>query len=211
MDLQEFWQQFVDGMKATPWYEYLAVFAGIASVWFSRIENILVYPVGLINTVIYVWISIEGQLFGEASVNFYYTVMSIYGWVLWTKKDAAQHLIVHISFSDKKWWKYQLSFFAAFYVVIFLSLTYLKKDFAPGVIPWADALASASAFTGMWLMTKKKVESWYWWIATNIASIPLYFAKQYVFTSVYYIILLVFAFWGLAEWKKRATKSLSEK
>lgn len=207
MDLQEFWQQFVDGMKATPWYEYLAVFAGIASVWFSRIENILVYPVGLINTVIYVWISIEGQLFGEASVNFYYTVMSIYGWLLWTKKDAAQHLIVHISFSDKKWWKYQLSFFAAFYVVIFLSLTYLKKDFAPGVIPWADALASASAFTGMWLMTKKKVESWYWWIATNIASIPLYFAKQYVFTSVYYLVLLVMAVFGLLEWMKRAKQS----
>lgn len=206
MSIHEIWQQFVDGMKATPWYEYLAVFAGIASVWFSRIENILVYPVGLINTIIYVWISIEGQLLGEASVNFYYTVMSIYGWILWTKKDTAQHLVVNITFSDKKWWKYQLSFFAAFYVVIYFSLTYLKKDFAPGAIPWADALASASAFTGMWLMTKKKVESWYWWIATNIASVPLYFAKLYVFTSVYYMVLLVMAVFGLLEWMKRAKR-----
>lgn len=207
MSIHEIWQQFVDGMKATPWYEYLAVFAGIASVWFSRIENILVYPVGLINTVIYVWISIEGQLLGEASVNFYYTVMSIYGWILWTKKDATLHPVVHISFSDKKWRIYQLSFFTAFYIVIFLSLTYLKKDFAPGAIPWADALASASAFTGMWLMTKKKVESWYWWIATNIASVPLYFAKQYVFTSVYYLVLLVMAVFGLLEWMKKAKQS----
>lgn len=206
MSINEIWQQFVDGMKATPWYEYLAVFAGIASVWFSRIENILVYPVGLINTIIYVWISIEGQLLGEASVNFYYTVMSIYGWILWTKKDTANHLVVNITFSDKKWWKYQLSFFAAFYVAIYFSLTYLKKDFAPGAIPWADALASASAFTGMWLMTKKKVESWYWWIATNIASIPLYFVKQYVFTSVYYMVLLVMAVFGLLEWMKRAKR-----
>ncbi|MEK7226036.1 MAG: nicotinamide riboside transporter PnuC [Bacteroidota bacterium] len=207
MSIHEIWQQFVDGMKATPWYEYLAVFAGIASVWFSRIENILVYPVGLINTIIYVWISMEGQLPGEASVNFYYTVMSIYGWILWTKKDAAKHPVVNITFSDKKWWKYQLSFFAAFYIVIFFALTYLKKDFAPGAIPWADALASASAFTGMWLMTKKKVESWYWWIATNIASIPLYFAKHYVFTSVYYLVLLVMAVFGLLEWIKRAKRS----
>jgi len=206
LSIHEIWQQFVDGMKATPWYEYLAVFAGIASVWFSRIENILVYPVGLINTIIYVWISIEGQLLGEASVNFYYTVMSIYGWILWTKKDAAKHLVVNITFSDKKWWKYQLSFFAAFYVAIYFSLTYLKKDFAPGAIPWADALASASAFTGMWLMTKKKVESWYWWIATNIASVPLYFAKLYVFTSVYYMVLLVMAVFGLLEWMKRAKR-----
>jgi nicotinamide mononucleotide transporter len=71
----------------------------------------------------------------------------------------------------------------------------------------ADGFASATAFTGMWLMAKKKVESWYWWIATNIASIPLYFSKGYVFTSFYYLVLLVLAFGGLMEWKRRATAS----
>ena len=202
----EIWNQFVEGLKETTLIEYVAVFAGIASVWFSRIENILVYPVGLVNTIIYVWISIKGQLLGEASVNFYYTVMSIYGWILWAKRDPQHHPVVHISFSNKKWWLYQLLFFALFYITIFVSLTYLKRSFAPGAIPWADAFASATAFTGMWLMTKKKVESWYWWILTNIASIPLYFVKHYVFTSVYYLVLLIMAFYGLAEWKKRAVK-----
>jgi nicotinamide mononucleotide transporter len=204
LTFQEIWQQFVEGMKNTTWPEYIAVFAGITSVWFSRMENILVYPVGLINTIIYVWLSIKGQLLGEASVNLYYTIMSIYGWILWARKDKEDHHIVHIQFSTKQWWLYQFSFFAAFYIAIFFSLSYLKQSFAPGAIPWADAFASATAFTGMWLMTKKKVESWYWWIATNIASIPLYFVKHYVFTSVYYLILLVFAFWGLAEWQKRS-------
>jgi nicotinamide mononucleotide transporter len=206
--MEVIWQQFIDGLKATTWLEYLAVFAGIASVWYSRVENILVYPVGLINTIIYVYLSIKGQLLGEASVNFYYTIMSIYGWLLWSKKDQQQHLVVHVSFSDSKWWRYQLLFFLTFYIVIYFSLTYLKKDFAPGAIPWADAFASATAFTGMWLMTKKKVESWYWWIATNIASIPLYFVKQYVFTSVYYLVLLVMAVFGLMEWMKRAQQEI---
>jgi nicotinamide mononucleotide transporter len=206
MSFQEIYQQFIHDIQNTPWYEYIAVFAGIASVWYSRKENILVYPVGLINTIIYVWISIKGQLLGEASVNFYYTVMSIYGWILWAKKDTEHHPVVHVTRSDKKWWGYQLSFFAAFYIAIYFSLTYLKKDFAPGAIPWADAFASATAFTGMWLMTKKKVESWYWWIATNIASIPLYFVKHYVFTSVHYIVLLVMAVFGLIEWRKKANK-----
>lgn len=203
----DIWQEFISGMKDTQWYEYIAVFAGIASVWFSRVENILVYPVGLINTIIYVCISIKGQLLGEASVNFYYTIMSIYGWILWMKKDQQQHHIVNVSYSDKRWWIYQVLFFIAFYVGIFFSLTYLKTNFAPGAIPWADAFASATAFTGMWLMTKKKVESWYWWIATNIASIPLYFVKHYVFTSVYYIVLLIMAFFGLIEWMRRAKKT----
>ena len=209
MGIQQIWEQFIEGMKNTTWLEYIAVFAGIASVWYSRVENILVYPVGLINTIIYVWLSLKGQLFGEASVNLYYTVMSIYGWMLWTKKDKEQHIIVHVKFSDRRWWFYQLAFFATFYLAIFISLTYLKRSFAPGAIPWADAFASATAFTGMWLMTKKKVESWYWWIVTNIASIPLYFVKHYVFTSVYYLVLLVMAVWGLMEWRKRAALKIT--
>lgn len=193
-------------MKNTSWPEYIAVFAGIASVWFSRIENILVYPVGLVNTTIYIWLSIKGDLYGEASVNFYYTVMSLVGWYLWLRRDEKKEIILHVTYSDKKMWWHQLLFFLFFYFAIFFALTYLKKSFAEGAIPWADALASATAFTGMWLMTKKKVESWYWWIATNIASIPLYFVKHYVFTSVYYFILLVMAAFGLLEWRKRASR-----
>lgn len=201
--METVWQQFIIGMKNTTVLEYIAVVAGIVSVWYSRKENILVYPIGLINTIIYIWLSFKGNLFGEAAVNFYYSVMSIYGWVLWTRKDAAHEAVVHISFSDKRWWLYQLCFFAAFYLVLYCSLLYLQKNFAPGAIPWADALAAATAFTGMWLMTKKKIESWYWWMATNFISIPLYFVKQYVFTSVYYIVLLVMAVFGLTEWMRR--------
>ena len=210
MSLQEIYQQFVEGMKNTTLLEYIAVFAGIASVWFSRIENILVYPVGLINTIIYIWLSFKYHLLGEATVNFYYTIMSIYGWILWAKRNQQhQHMIVITSSSTKEW-RNQLLFFAFFYISIFIALTYLKKGFAPGAIPWADALASATAFTGMWLMARKKVESWYWWIATNIASIPLYFVKGLVFTSVFYFILFIMAIFGLYEWKKRATKSGSQ-
>src|SRR5438045_3534312 len=99
MDFQTILQEFIEGMKQTTLLEYIAVFTGIASVFFYRLENIWVYPVGLINTIIYIWISIKGNLFGEASVNFYYTVMSIYGWILWTKKDVQQHHVVNIEFS----------------------------------------------------------------------------------------------------------------
>ncbi|MEO8412144.1 MAG: nicotinamide riboside transporter PnuC [Ginsengibacter sp.] len=210
MTFSEFYRQFILDMQHTTLLEYVAVFFGIASVWYSRKENILVYPVGLVNTIIYIYISIKGSLLGEASVNFYYTVMSIYGWILWTKKNQEQEHIVLITWSDTKEWLQELLFFASFYIAIFVALTYLKKDFAPGAIPWADAFASGTAFTGMWLMARKKVESWYWWIATNLTSIPLYFVKHYVFTSIYYIILLIMAFWGLKEWMHRANKTFVE-
>jgi nicotinamide mononucleotide transporter len=209
--LHEIYQQFIDGMRQTTWLEYIAVFAGIASVWFSRVENILVYPVGLINTIIYVYLSANGELYGEASVNMYYTIMSIYGWIIWARRNQQHEHVVHIEVSDRQWLLYQALFFLSFYAAIFFFLTYLKQDFAKGAIPWADAFASATAFTGMWLMTKKKVESWYWWIATNIASIPLYFVKHYVFTSVYYLVLLVMAVFGLIEWMQRANSARHKK
>lgn len=204
MTAEQILQEFISGMKQTGWIEYIAVFAGIISVWYSRKENILVYPTGLVNTIFYIYLSFKGGLLGEASVNFYYTVMSIYGWALWARKDKEQHTILKITLASKKEWMQHLLFFGVFYIALFFALTGLKQNFAPGAIPWADAFASATAFTGMWLMTKKKIESWYWWIATNISSIPLYFVKQYVFTSVYYIVLLVMAIFGLTEWIRRS-------
>src|ERR1700712_4834625 len=116
-------------MINTTWYEVVAVITGIASVWYSKNANILVYPVGLISTIIYVYLSLDGHLIGEASVNFYYSVMSIYGWMLWSKKNSQQHLLIHISWSSRKEWVQQISFFLFFYIVIFFALTYLKKQF----------------------------------------------------------------------------------
>lgn len=204
MSAYDIWNECIQNLKDTSLLEFIGVIAGIGSVWFSRKENILVYPVGLVNTIIYVYISLKGSLFGEASVNMYYTIMSIYGWVLWAKKNEQHEKVLHITYSSVKDWLHQLLFFAAFYIAIFTALLFLKHVFYSNTIPYADAFASATAYTGMWLMAKKKVESWWWWIATNIASIPLYFIKGYVFTSVQYIVLLVLAIMGLLSWRIKA-------
>jgi nicotinamide mononucleotide transporter len=205
--MQEIIQKFLTNFHQTSLLEYMAVFAGIISVWFSRKENIWVYPTGLINTIIYIYLSFKFHLVGEASVNFYYTVMSVYGWWLWMRKDRQHKPVVQISFSDKKEWIQEIIFFLFFYVALFFILTYLQREYFPGAIPWADAFASATAYTGMWLMARKKVESWWWWIATNIASVPLYYVKGLVFTSVYYVVLLVLAVFGLIAWQKKAKRA----
>lgn len=205
MSFTEIYQQFIVGMQQTSLLEFVAVCAGIASVWFSRKENIWVYPIGLFNTTIYIYLSLKGQLYGEASVNLYYTIVSIYGWIWWSKINTnTQEAVLKISFSSPKDRIQQWVFFASFYILIFVALTWLKESFAPEAIPWADAFASATAYTGMWLMARKKVASWYWWIATNIASIPLYFIKGYVFTSVQFLLLLILAIAGLISWNKKA-------
>jgi nicotinamide mononucleotide transporter len=131
--------------------------------------------------------------------------MSVYGWYLWSrKKEDNTTLVLKITKSNGKEWLQQLGFFTSFYVIIYCSLSYAKTAFAPEAIPWADAFASATAYTGMWLMAKKKVESWLWWIMTNIASIPLYFIKGYAFTSVQFLVLLILAIAGWMSWTNKA-------
>ena len=199
-----------EGLLQTGWVEAVAVIAGIISVWYSRKENVLVFPTGLINTSFYIYLSYKGHLLGEASVNLYYTAMSLYGWYLWTRKKADhQTFVLQITKSSRKEWLQQIAFFALFYGAIYFGLSYAKNAFAPEAIPWADAFASATAYTGMWLMAKKKVESWFWWILTNTASIPLYFIKGYAFTSFQFIVLLVLAIAGWQSWHQKAKNEIS--
>lgn len=196
--LQQIVQAFVDGLKNTSWLEYLAVFFGIASVLFSRKENIWVYPTGIINTVMYTWFCFQWwSLYAEGSLNFYYTVMSIYGWWVWTRKKDGKGL--PITFNNRRDWSISIAFFFASWGLLF----FILKKYTNSAVPWGDSFASAAAYTGMWQMARKKVENWVWWIITNFASIPLYFYKHAVFTSVQYLVFLVLAIMGLVTWRKK--------
>ncbi|MCX6208869.1 MAG: nicotinamide riboside transporter PnuC [Bacteroidetes bacterium] len=202
--LHSIFQQFIAGIQQTTLLEFIAVVAGITSVWFSRKENILVYPIGLINTIIYTWLCFKTwQLYAEGSLNFYYTAMSIYGWYCWSNKKNNTPL--SITFNTKKDWIYSLSFFVFSWIILFFVL----KKYTNSNVPLADSFASASAYTAMWQMAKKKIENWLWWIITNIASIPLYFYKHAVFTSFQYVVFLILAIAGYIEWKRKITKTNS--
>lgn len=204
--MNEFLAQFLEDLQNASWTEWVGIIAGIASVYLSKRENIWVYPVGLINTIIYTYLCLQQNLFGEASVNVYYTIVSIYGWIIWARRNENKEHVLQVAFSNKKEVLGQFGFFAAFYIVLYAALYFLKQAFYP-TLPAADAFASATAFTGMWLMARKKVESWYWWMATNVASVPLFYVKGLRLTAVLYLILLVMAFFGLADWKQRARRA----
>ena len=196
----EFLNRLITGINETKWLEFVAVIFGIASVLFSRKENILVYPTGIINTVLYTWFCFSWWgLYAEGSLNFYYTIMSIYGWYIWTKKS--NNKTIEITQNSKRDWIISITFFIVCWIVLYVVL----KKYTSSTVPLGDSFASATAYTGMWQMTRKKVENWIWWILTNTASIPLYFYKGAVFTSFQYIIFLILAIAGYIEWKKKIT------
>jgi nicotinamide mononucleotide transporter len=191
--------QLITGLKATTWQEFVAVLFGIASVLYSRKENILVYPTGIINTTMYTWFCFMWWgLYAEGSLNFYYTIMSIYGWWLWSRKKGDTKVLQITRCNKNEWLGYSL-FFVGCYAVLY----FILKKYTPSTVPFADALASASAYTAMLLMTRKKIENWIWWIITNAISIPLYFYKTAVFTSFQYIVFLILAIMGFISWQKK--------
>jgi nicotinamide mononucleotide transporter len=196
--MTDLYQQFLQDLHQTTWLEFVAVVCGIASVVFSRMENILVYPVGMVNTAIYIYLYVTHGLYADASVNFYYTVMSIIGWVMWASKKDGQTKLV-ITRSTVQEWKQAILFFFACWAVLFFVL----KKFTDSSVPIADAFTSGAAFTGMWLMNKKKLENWGWWIITNLASIPLNFYKHLVFTSFQYLVFFILAVMGYITWSKK--------
>ena len=204
MSVPEIYQQFIIDLRQTTWLEYVAVIFGIASVIFSRIENILVYPVGMVNTAIYIYLYITRGLYADASVNFYYTVMSIIGWRMWGRKQEG-HTTLKITNSNKKDWITAFIFFGICYVLLYMIL----KNFTDSTVPQADAFTSAAAFTGMWLMNKKKTENWIWWIITDLASIPLNFYKHLVFTSFQYLVFLILAIMGYIAWRKKLSHAIA--
>ena len=121
--MNEIWQSFISGMLATTWLEFTAVVFGILSVIYSRAENILVYPTGLVNTTLYIYLSVQAGLYAEASVNGYYTIMSIAGWIWWSRKkeDGASRLLITSSSATD--WRDALLFFGIFWILLWWLLS----------------------------------------------------------------------------------------
>jgi nicotinamide mononucleotide transporter len=179
--------------------EITAVIFGLWSVWCAKKDNILVFPTGLINTAIYVFLLWKWSLLGDMMINAYYFVMSVYGWYHWTRKtnDVVTFPIARISKQEKK-----LSAIIFLLTVVFVVAIYLFFGKFTSWMSYVDTFVTGVFFVGMWLMAKRKIENWIFWIIGDLVSIPLYFAKGYTFTSFQYLVFTIIAVLGYIEWKK---------
>jgi len=193
--------------KDYPTYEIVleitAVIFGLLSVWFAKKNTILVFPTGLINTSIYVFLLWKWSLLGDMMINIYYFAMSIYGWYHWTRsKDGTiEFPIARITKNEKK--TALLLFIAS---TLFVTVVYLFFNKFTGWMSYLDTFITGVFFVGMWLMAKRKIENWILWIVGDLLSIPLYFVKGYTFTSLQYILFTLIAVYGYIEWKKILNK-----
>lgn len=178
--------------------EIIAVIFGVLGVWYGKKESVLVYPLGLINTTIFTYICLKFSLYGDFFINIYYTLMSIYGWYVWTKLVNGEK--IDITKSTKKDWLKTVSIFIL--SALFIILVYLNFNRFDRATDYFDTITTGVAFAAMWLMANKKVEHWLLWIVVNIISIPLYYVKGLGFSMVQFVILLIIAIYGYKAWKK---------
>ncbi|MGS2741465.1 nicotinamide riboside transporter PnuC [Sinomicrobium sp. M5D2P17] len=184
--------------------EVIAMVFGLLSVLYSKRENILVYPTGIISTAIYVYILWVYGLLGDMLINGYYFSMSIYGWYFWTRKVDATHFIpvTTTTLKEKQW-----SVILFVLTIGFVFGVYKVFDHWDSWTAYADTLTTAIFFVGMWLMARKKLENWIYWIIGDLISVPLYMYKGLVFTSLQYAVFTVIAIFGYLAWKKNLNKS----
>jgi len=194
-----FFAQYKDYPVHEVYLELIAVFFGLCSVWYAKKDNILVFPTGLISTSIYAYLLWQWSLLGDSMINVYYFIMSIYGWYHWTrKKDNVDEFPISTMNGRER----VLSVIIFALTIVFVVIVYLYFNKFTTWYSYLDTILTAIFFVGMWLMAKRKIENWFFWIVGDLLSIPLYFAKGYTFTSFQYIVFTIIAVYGYLEWKK---------
>ncbi|WP_372744755.1 nicotinamide riboside transporter PnuC [Lutibacter sp.] len=185
--------------------EIIAVIFGFLSVWSSKNNSIWVYPTGMVSTSIFVYLLLKWGLLGDMMINGYYFIMSVYGWYIWTRKvDETHHTPITKTTKQEK----RTSLIIFISTLLFVFIVYKSFDKWTSWVAYVDTVTTAIFFVGMWLMARKKIENWIWWILGDIISVPLYFYKGFTFTSFQYLIFTFIAIFGYLEWKKLLNKKI---
>ena len=184
--------------------EFLAFWFGIISVVFAKKQTILVYPTGIICTIITMYLMYKVSLLGHILVNLLYTIISFFGWWNWSRREN-NDLVVKVSkFTSNDLTKSLLIFFFIVFVAYFAH-DFFATNFE-GQIKELDILTSGIFVTAMWLMANKKLENWILWIIGNVITIPLYLSSDKIILSIQYIIFTILAIQAYIEWKKSLSK-----
>ena len=178
--------------------EIIGVVFGFLSVWYAKRNLILVFPTGLISTAIFVYLLLKWELLGDMMINAYYFAMSIYGWYVWSRKSNDSVTPITRTTSNEK----RVSTLIFIATLVFVYIVYQTADKWTSWTAYVDTLTTAVFFVGMWLMARRKIENWIFWIVGDVISIPLYFYKGLTFTSFQYLIFTLVAIYGYLAWKK---------
>lgn len=200
--MQEVWNEFIAELAATHWVVWIGVAFGVMQVLLAKSNNIWLYPAGIISSAIFIWIFVKGTLYAEAVLNLYYVIISIYGWWYWAKKKYKPP--VPVTYTNKKEKIIAASIVIIGTPAIWLLLIYLPELFSipQSDVPFWDALVTANAWAGTWLLARRKIENWILLNISNAVAIPLQLYKHFPLTALLTLFLFIIAVLGYFKWKK---------
>ena len=182
-------------------------------------QDILVFPTGIISTTIFIYLLWQWSLLGDMMINCYYSIMSVYGWILWAK-NSDDHVHVDVSWATKKEWLYGILLFALSLIlvtVVYYYKPYIDNQFSMKNVNlglyhldwgnWLDVVTTSVFLVGMWFMAKRRIENWLFWIIGDFICIPMMIYKGLGITSVQYLVFTIMAVQGYITWKKSLRKS----
>lgn len=205
MTLQNWFSLIIDQIQQTPLLEWLAVIMAVAEVLLAQHNNVWLYPAGIISTLLFIYIMANAGLYAESALNIYYLLMSVYGWLHWITRKNDPSLA--ITLANKKEWYTTSAIVLSGWLIIYFVLS----KFTTSNVPAWDAWVSATAWAGMWLLAKRKIENWLVLNLSNIFAIPLLIYKQLPLTALLTLFLFIVAIFGYFKWKRlyRMQASLS--
>lgn len=191
----------------TFYLEIIAVLTGIISVWFANKENILLYPIGTVSVLIWIYLCWIGEIYSQAVINLFFLIMNIYGWYNWSRKDNSEINKVQIKFNSLKENLLIVTVAALLTLLIYSVLSNVEILNFNWKFVLMESFITTLNFIGMWLMAWKRVENWVLWIIGDIFCIPLFVFKEYYLSVAQFSIFIIIAFMGYFEWKKKALKN----
>ncbi|WP_199120133.1 nicotinamide riboside transporter PnuC [Pedobacter sp. ASV28] len=197
MEIQEWLHLFVEQVKATSYLEWAAVGFGVTEVLLAKRNHIALYPAGIIGILLSLYLKLNARLYAESLLSMYYLIMSVYGWIIWSRRRARNETLT-VSWTNKQ--ELQIAFYIAiggYFVLYYALINFTNSD-----VPILDAFVSSTAWAGMWLLARRKIENWIFLNVSNIVAIPLMWHKNYVMFALLTLFLFIVAIFGYFDWKK---------
>lgn len=184
------------------WFEVLAAILGFVSIYFQIKQKPLYWPISIIMVSMYIFVYFNAGFYADMSLQFYYLIVGFYGWYYWifgNKNDQpdSRNSPEVTSLSVKG------IIMAILISSLFFSLIYfILKYFTNSDIPLGDAFTTGISFTATWLLARKILENWLFWLVVNITSTGLYIHKELYPTAILFFALSILAVVGYIKWKK---------
>ncbi len=203
--MTDFFEKFISDLQATSQWEWLAVILALAYLLLAIRESLWCWPAALISTAIYMVLFFDVNLYMESILNIYYMVMAVYGWTQWYNKKPNETVKPIIRWSIKS----HLLWIAALLLVVALS-TYMLGQHTQQAMPLLDSFTTWFAVFTTYLVAKKVLENWFYWMVINSTSVYIYLTKGFALTTVLLLIYLVLSVYGWLSWKKHYEQQVAK-